>query len=623
MKPLFFQSESGRFASGALFLQVAGALLLHWMADVSWLALLALLPAAALVALRLARQSGQTHLMGSLREVTADVAHGRFERRIVHIPGRGDISQLCWAMNDMLDQLETSFREQATALRAATRGNFQRKVQTTGLRGGFLTTQQATNASLAEMAAKVQQEQRSAAEKLAAQEREREVASANLRIKIALDSLPESVTVSDADALFVHATPTAEHLLRRLGGPAFQLDALRGRKLSSLFRNAEQVQQFDQAVQSASPVDMLIEGLQIRLVAKPIMGPGGAHLGRVIHWADRSQEVRSERELERLVMSAEQGDFSQRLNVSGASGFYATMYEGMNRMMDTSEQGLQDVASLLTAFAEGDLTRRIDRNYAGLFGQVMDSANLTANSLSRVLSEVREAADALTEAAGQVSDTASSLSEAAVQQAASVEQTSESIHGMSSSIDHNSDNAKVTDTMAAKASREATDGGQAVGLTVTAMKQIAAKISIVDDIAYQTNLLALNAAIEAARAGEHGKGFAVVAAEVRKLAERSQEAAREIGDLAGSSVATAERAGTLLDEIVPSIQRTSDLVQEIAVASAEQSDSVASISGAMDQLSKATQRNASASEQLAATSEELSAQASQLQQSIAFFRVTA
>ena len=200
-----------------------------------------------------------------------------------------------------------------------------------------------------------------------------------------------------------------------------------------------------------------------------------------------------------------------------------------------------------------------------------------------------------------------------------MEETSAQIESMSASISQNSDNAKITDGVAAKASKEASDGGAAVNQTLTAMKQIAQKIGIVDDIAYQTNLLALNAAIEAARAGEHGKGFAVVAAEVRKLAERSQEAAKEIGELAANSVTTAERAGKLLDNIVPSIQKTSDLVQEITAASTEQSQSVVQIGGAMGHLSKATQQNAAASEELAATSEVLSGQAAQLQQSVAFF----
>jgi methyl-accepting chemotaxis protein len=153
------------------------------------------------------------------------------------------------------------------------------------------------------------------------------------------------------------------------------------------------------------------------------------------------------------------------------------------------------------------------------------------------------------------------------------------------------------------------------------MKQIAAKIGIIDDIAYQTNLLALNAAIEAARAGEHGKGFAVVAAEVRKLAERSQVAAQEIGQVAGSSVELAEKAGKLLDEMVPSIKKTSDLVQEITAASEEQSSGVGQINGAITQLNQVTQKNAAGSEELAATAEEMSSQAQQLQQTMSFFKV--
>jgi methyl-accepting chemotaxis protein len=159
----------------------------------------------------------------------------------------------------------------------------------------------------------------------------------------------------------------------------------------------------------------------------------------------------------------------------------------------------------------------------------------------------------------------------------------------------------------------------AVRETVTAMKQIAQKISIIDEIAYQTNLLALNAAIEAGRAGEHGKGFAVVAAEVRKLAERSQVAAEEISDLAGHSVGLAERAGSLLEAIVPAIQKTADLVQEVAAASGEQNSGVQQIDAAINQISQAVQQNAAASEELASTSEEVNAQAMELQTMMAFF----
>jgi methyl-accepting chemotaxis protein len=188
-------------------------------------------------------------------------------------------------------------------------------------------------------------------------------------------------------------------------------------------------------------------------------------------------------------------------------------------------------------------------------------------------------------------------------------------------VRQNADSATVTDGIATQAASEAMEGGQAVGQTVDAMKQIAQKIGIVDDIAYQTNLLALNAAIEAARAGEHGKGFAVVAAEVRKLAERSQAAAREIGQLAGTSVGLAERAGHLLERMVPSIHKTSELVQEIAAASGEQNAGVGQITGAMNHLNSTTQQTASASEELSATAEELSAQAQRLQELMSFFRL--
>jgi methyl-accepting chemotaxis protein len=358
----------------------------------------------------------------------------------------------------------------------------------------------------------------------------------------------------------------------------------------------------------------------------PIMDLNGKPFKVVKYATDVTEQVNAAHMLETVVeqaqavtAAAKDGDLDQRIPLEGKSGAPQALCEGINSLLETTSVIFGDVGRVFSALSGGDLSQRIERDCAGVFKQVKDDANATGEKLSEVMDEVRSAAEALTGAANQVSATAQSLSQAASEQAASVEETSASIEQMSASISQNSDNARITDSMATKTNKEAGDGGQAVTQTVQAMKQIAAKISIVDDIAYQTNLLALNAAIEAARAGEHGKGFAVVAAEVRKLAERSQEAAKEIGDLAGNSVDTAERAGKLLGEIVPSIQRTSDLVQEIAAASREQSQSVTQIGGAMGQLSRATQQNASASEELAATSEELSGQAEQLQQAVDFF----
>jgi methyl-accepting chemotaxis protein len=277
-----------------------------------------------------------------------------------------------------------------------------------------------------------------------------------------------------------------------------------------------------------------------------------------------------------------------------------------------------DVANNLS---EGNLNVKIEVNSTDETGQLLTSMQNMVDKLSEIITAVRGNADSLASASEEISATAQSLSQSSSEQAASVEETTASIEQMTASIDQNTENAKVTDGMAGKAAREATEGGEAVNSTVEAMKKIAGKIGIVDDIAYQTNLLALNAAIEAARAGEHGKGFAVVAAEVRKLAERSQVAAQEIGELAGSSVSMAERAGKLLEAMVPSINKTSDLVQEIASASSEQASGVGQINSAMGQLNQTTQQNASASEELAATAEEMSSQAEQLQNVMTFFKL--
>ncbi|HEY6798905.1 MAG TPA: methyl-accepting chemotaxis protein [Kineosporiaceae bacterium] len=324
-----------------------------------------------------------------------------------------------------------------------------------------------------------------------------------------------------------------------------------------------------------------------------------------------------------LAEAAVAGRLETRADASKHQGDFKAIVDGVNQTLDSVIGPLGEVARVLTLMEQGDLSQRITQTYNGQLEDLRKATNNSLSKLAQTVSEVTAAADQLANAAGQISGASQSLSQSATEQAASVEQTSASVEQMGASISQNSDNAKITDGIAGKAATDAGEGGTAVERTVTAMKEIASKIAIIDDIAFQTNMLALNATIEAARAGEHGKGFAVVATEVGKLAERSQIAAQEIGRLASESVATAEHAGSLLQEIVPSISRTSDLVQDIAATSAEQTSGVTQINKAMTQMSQITQQNASSSEQLAATAEEMMSQTTHLRQMMHFFKTDA
>lgn len=274
------------------------------------------------------------------------------------------------------------------------------------------------------------------------------------------------------------------------------------------------------------------------------------------------------------------------------------------------------------ASGDGDLTRRMDFGSRDEIGKMAVSLNSFVEKLEKIIIEVKGGASAIASASQQVASSSSSLSQGTSEQAASVEETTSSLEEMSASINQNADNSRKMEQVAAKGAREAEESGKAVNQTMDAMKSITQKIEIIEEIAYQTNLLALNAAIEAARAGEHGKGFAVVATEVRKLAERSQAAAKEITTLASDSVKVAEHSGKLLEELVPSIKKTAELVQEVSSASREQSSGVNQINRAMAQVDQVTQRNASSAEELSSTAEEMAAQAEALSQLMNFFKVS-
>jgi methyl-accepting chemotaxis protein len=269
--------------------------------------------------------------------------------------------------------------------------------------------------------------------------------------------------------------------------------------------------------------------------------------------------------------------------------------------------------------SRGDLREHVRVTGEDEVASLLAAMKAMGERLAAIIGDVRSGADALAGASAEVSATAQALSHGTGEQAASVEETTASLEQMSASITQNADSSRRTEAIAKEGARHAEEGGRAVRETVAAMRSIAEKTSLVEEIAYQTNLLALNAAIEAARAGAHGRGFAVVAAEVRKLAERAQHAAKDIGALAATSMQVAERSGALMGEVVPAIRRTAELVQDVAATSAQQSAGIAQVSRAMATVDQVTQRNASAAEELTSTAEELSAQAQAMQRLVGFF----
>jgi len=316
-----------------------------------------------------------------------------------------------------------------------------------------------------------------------------------------------------------------------------------------------------------------------------------------------------------MIQEMEKGRLNNRLSMN-RSDEIGQMAVAMDSFADNLQH---EVVAGLQNLAEGNLVFQVrpqdERDV------VRGAVKKVRDDLHNLIGNIKMATEQVATGSLAISASSAEMSRGAATQAASAEEASSSIEQMNANIRQNADNALQTEKIATQAAQNAQEGGNAVNETVAAMKQIAEKIMIIEEIARQTNLLALNAAIEAARAGEHGKGFAVVAAEVRKLAERSQSAAGEINELSTNSVEVAEKAGRLLEVIVPDIQKTAELVQEISAASKEQDAGADQINRSIQQLDGVIQQNASASEEMASTAEELSSQSEQLADMVAFFKI--
>lgn len=336
-----------------------------------------------------------------------------------------------------------------------------------------------------------------------------------------------------------------------------------------------------------------------------------------------------------LAQAAANGEFSERGDTSAFQNDFRDMVSALNGLMENAERGLGDVARMLRALAANDLRARISGEHRGMFNQLKNDANHTAEQLAAVLQQIRDAAGAVDTAAQEIASGNSDLSGRTEQQAASLEETASSMEELTSTVKQNAENAAHANQLASDTGGVAAQGGEVVRKVVATMQQINASsgriadiISVIDGIAFQTNILALNAAVEAARAGEQGRGFAVVASEVRALAQRSAEAAKEIKQLIGESTGRVaegselvDQAGQTIEQVVASVRRLGDLVAEIAAASAEQSSGIEQVNETVTHMDHVTQQNAALVEEATAAARTLEQQAGELRGLVGAFQI--
>jgi methyl-accepting chemotaxis protein len=338
-------------------------------------------------------------------------------------------------------------------------------------------------------------------------------------------------------------------------------------------------------------------------------------------------------EVARIIDAAQSGDLTQRIELAGKEGFFRSLGEGINRLLNVVSDTFEDIARVMGAMAQGDLTQKITKEYQGVFASVQDDVNTTIDRLQEIVGQIRESTDMISTGSAEIVNGNNNLSERTEQQASSLEETAASMEELTSTVRNNADNSQQANQLSTDARALAEKGGSVVSEAVQAMEaintssnKIAEIIGVIDEIAFQTNLLALNASVEAARAGEQGRGFAVVATEVRNLAQRSATAAKEIKELIQDSGAKVQAgaglvndSGSTLEEIVNSVKKVGDIIAEIAAASQEQSAGIEQVNKAVTQMDEMTQQNAALAEETSAASVSMREHAQQMQAHIDFF----